>query len=344
MKSVVTRVRWRVTPFFLIGLVVMASLTAACGGGEDETLVVYSGRTDSLVRPILDQFAADTGIDIEVRYDSSAGVATLLLEEGENTRADVVLLQDAGALGALAKEGMLQELTDDLLERVEPRFRSPEGLWVGTSGRARTIVYNTQLVDPETDLPDSVFGFTEPDWRGRVGWAPFNASFQAFVTAMRVSHGEDVARQWLEDMRDNDTRVYPNNITIVDAASRAEIFAGLVNHYYLYQFLEERGEDFGARNHYLGDGDIGSLINVAGVGIVAGNGDQEAAERFVEYLLSETAQQYFSEETSEYPLVEGVEALDFLPPLSSLDSPDIDLSDLDDLEGTLDLLREVGLL
>ncbi|MEX2431233.1 MAG: iron ABC transporter substrate-binding protein [Dehalococcoidia bacterium] len=328
----------------LLAAVLLATLLTACSGSEDEPLVVYSGRTDSLVRPILDEFAADTGIDIEVRYDSSAAVATLLLEEGENSRADVVFLQDAGALGALAGAEMLDQLPQELLDRVDSRFRSPAGEWAGTSGRARTVVYNTQLVDPETDLPDSVLGFTDPRWRGRVGWAPLNASFQAFVTAMRVSLGEEETRQWLEGMRDNDTRFYPNNITIVEAAGRAEILAGLVNHYYLYQFLVEQGESFGARNHYIGDGDIGALINVAGVGILSNSNNKDAAEQFVDYLLSAEAQHYFAEETSEYPLIEGVEPIGGLPPLESLDPPDIDLSDLDDLEGTLALLRDVGVL
>ncbi|MBM3941251.1 MAG: iron ABC transporter substrate-binding protein [SAR202 cluster bacterium] len=332
---------WK-THLAILALVVLGGLALGACQRDREKLVVYSGRTQSLVHPLLLQFAERTGIDIEVKYLSTSGVVVQLLEEGNASRADVVYLQDAGALGALAKRDMLAELPEGILRKVDSRFRSPSGEWVGISGRARTVVYNTERVNPETDLPDSILGFTAPEWRGRVGWSPLNGSFQAFVTAMRVTLGDDATREWLRGMMANDVRALPNNVTIVDAVARGEVDAGLVNHYYWFQFATERGADFGARNHFLGDSDIGALVNVAGVAVVKNSRNREAAERFVEFMLSEEAQDYFREETFEYPLAAGVRALDNVPPLEEIGSPDIDLSNLDDLEGTLNLLREVG--
>jgi iron(III) transport system substrate-binding protein len=305
-------------------------------------LTIYSGRTESLVGPLIEQFEQETGLNVEVRYGDTAQLAATILEEGNNSPADVYYGQDAGALGALTRAGRLVELPAALLGSVEPRFRSPEGMWVGTSGRARTVVYNTEALS-EADLPDDIFGFCAPEWRGRLGWAPTNGSFQAFVTALRVSEGEAQAREWLTCIQANEPAVYPKNTPIVEAVGNGEIDAGFVNHYYLFRFLAEN-PDFSAGNYYPRAGGIATMVNVAGVGIVNTTDNREAAEAFVAYLLRESSQQYFNSETNEYPLSADVELNPLLIPLNSLQTPDIDLSNLDDLEGTLQLLQEVGIL
>jgi iron(III) transport system substrate-binding protein len=308
----------------------------------EDTVVVYSGRSEELVGPLIEQFSEDTGIDVQVRYGDTAELAAQILTEGENSPADVYFAQDAGALGALAREEMLTELPSEALERVEERFRSPEGVWVGISGRARVVAYNTDRVD-ESELPDTIFGFTDPEWQGRIGWAPTNGSFQSFVTAMRVELGDDTTREWLEGMVGNGARVYENNTAIVEATGRGEIDLGLVNHYYLYRFLAE-DPAFAADNAFLPGGDVGALVNVAGAGILETTDQPAAAREFVAFLQSDEAQQYFSEETFEYPLVSGVAADEQLPPLATIETPDLDLSDLDELEATLELLRQTGAL
>ena len=323
-------------------LVLAALAVTSCGGGE--TLTVYSGRNRNLVDPIIERFAEEHDVKVAVRYGSTSGITATLLEEGDNTPADVVFLQDAGALGALTEEGVLLRLDDDLLGRVDRQFRSADGRWVGVSGRARVVVYNTEAVDPRKDLPASVLGFTDPKWKGRIGWAPTNGSFQAFVTGLRLQLGEAAARAWLEGIMANDPVDYSNNTSTVQATANGEVEVGFVNHYYLHRFLEERGEDFGARNYYLLGGDAGGMINVAGVGVVRFSDDQDLAAKFVDFLLGTEAQRYFADETFEFPLVDGVPSASEVPPLDSLDPPNLDLSRLADLRGTLDLLREVGAL
>ena len=311
---------------------------------SDRTLTVYSGRSQNLVHPILEAFGAWAAVDIQVKYAGSASTAATLLEEGSNTPADVVFLQDPGSLGSLAGDGMLADLPQGILDRVDPRFRDPNGQWIGTSGRARTIIYNTETIDPDTDLPASILDFTSEEWRGRVGWAPLNGSFQSFVTALRLQHGEDVARSWLQGMKDNDTQMFPNNTTIVLAASRGEVDVGFVNHYYLERFLAEQGPGFGARNYYIGNGDPGALVLVAGVGILKASDNKEIAAEFIEFLLSEPAQIYFTTDVKEYPVAAGVEPQGDLPSMESLNPPDVDLGAITDLRGTLNLLRDVGII
>ena len=341
----------------LMGLAVLA---AACGGDDDATgaggdatttsaassdpgsLVIYSGRNEELVGPLIEQFETATGIDVEIRYGDTAEMAAQILEEGDNSPADVFFGQDAGALGALAAEGRLVELSDEQLGRVPAGLKDDEGRWVGTSGRARVVAYNTDALS-EDDLPDSILDFTDPAWSGRLGWAPTNGSFQAFVTALRVLEGEDGARAWLEGINANSPRVFDGNTAIVEAVGAGEIDAGFVNHYYLFQ-LQAQNPDLAVANKFFGGGDPGGLVNVAGGGILDTASNADAAQQFIDFLLSAEAQTYFAESTYEIPLVDGVQPVAGVPTLDDLTLPDIDLNQLDDLAGTLALLTELGIV
>ena len=335
--------RCRVLLALAAAILVIGVLSFACGGGGD-TITVYSGRSETLVQPVLDRFEDETGIKVLVKYASTSQITATILEEGDGSPADVVFLQDPGFLGVLSSEGKLASLPDDILDMVDERYRAGNGEWVGTSGRARTVVYNTENIDPETDLPDSILGFTDPVWKGRIGWPPQNASFQAFVTGMRVMLGDDETRKWLEGIQANEPRAYPKNTPTVQAAATGEIDVGFVNHYYLHRFLESEGEGFGARNHYIGNGDPGALLLTAGAGVMRTSEKAEQGERFIRFLLSPETQEYFANETFEYPLAGEIPDQEGLLPLDQLDPPDIDLSDLSDAQGTLDLLRETGIL
>lgn len=328
----------------------LAALLAGCGargdggGGGDETITVYSGREEAIVGPLIERFERETGIEARVRYGDSAALAATLAEEGERTPADVFFAQDPGSLGALEDQGLLERLPRDVLERVEPRFRDPDRHWVGTSGRVRVLVYNTERL-AEEDVPDTVFALTEPEWRGRIGIAPTNASFQAFVTAMRLSHGDERTREWLERLVANEPRAYAKNMPTVEAVAAGEVDVGLVNHYYLALAKDER-PGLPAANRFLRPGDPGALVSVAGVAVLASSGAPGAAERFAAFLLEEESQRFYAEELpeGEYPLVDGVEPAEGLPPLTELHGPDVELDRLGpELENTLRLLSEVGL-
>ncbi|WP_426756839.1 iron ABC transporter substrate-binding protein [Myxococcus sp. Y35] len=307
-----------------------------------ETLTVYSGRNEKLVGPLLEKFTQKTGIEVKVRYGETPQLAATLLEEGAKTPADVFFAQDAGALGALAKAGRLQALPQETLGKVDARFRSPQGVWVGTSGRARVVAYNTKKVKQDA-LPMSILGFTDAKWKGRLGWAPTNASFQSFVTALRLLKGDEAATQWLKGIQANKPRVYKNNSAIIEALSRGEIDAGFVNHYYLFSAKKNKA-DLPVANYFVAAGDPGALVNVAGVAILEGSKNADAAKKLAAYLLDTEAQTYFAQQTYEFPLVPGVKMAEGLPALDKVGSPDLDLSRLDDLRGTVKLLQDTGVL
>jgi iron(III) transport system substrate-binding protein len=327
--------------------VVEVEVEAAAESSDPGKLVIYSGRSESLVQPIIDQFKAATGIDVQVRYGSTSELAGVLLEEGANSPADIFYAQDPGGLGAVQNAGLLTELPADLLALVPARFASETGEWVGISGRARTVTYNTNAIgDPATELPADIYDFIDPQWNGRIGWPPANGSFQAMVTGMRAIWGEEKTRDWLLGIQANNPVVYSNNTSAVAGVAAGEVDVAFVNHYYLYRFLSEQGEGFAARNYFLPGGGPGSLIMVSGAGVLETATNAANAERFISFLLSLPGQQYFAAQTQEYPLIEGVRATDGLPPLAELDAlaVDIDLSALADLAGTQDMLLDLGII
>jgi len=320
-----------------------AAQTATARADATTSLTIYSGREERLVKPLFDRFTKETGIALSVRYGSSAEMAATILEEGQDSRADVFFAQEAGLLGFVARESLLKVLPQQTLNRVPARFRAPGKRWVGTSGRARVIAYNTNELTT-AQLPRTIWDLTKPQWKGKVGLPPTNASFQAFVAVMRIKHGEDRTRDWLLGLKANDVRFYGNNTQVVQAAGSGEILLGLVNHYYLHN-LRVQTPNIPVENAFLGQGDPGALVNCAGVGIVSSSKKSAAAQRFVDFLLSPWAQRFIARGPggAEYPLIRGVRPRPGLPQLGAIKGPEINLGRLGrDLPPAVRLLNEVG--
>ena len=302
------------------------------------SITLYSGRSEELIAPLLELFTSETGIAVNVRYGESSEMAATILEEGNNTKADVFFSQDAGALGAVSQEATTYPLPEEVLNLVPAKFRAKDRSWVGVSGRSRVLAYNPELV---TDLPKSVFDLADPGWKGRIAIAPTNASFQSFVTGMRVTQGEEATAEFLAAMKVNAV-LYEKNSQILDAVESGEVAAGLLNHYYWFEKAAEVGtENMNSKMKWFANGDAGNLVNVAGVSLLSENPN---ALVFASWLLGETAQKYFLEKTFEYSLTSDVSPDPALPKLSEINGPEIDLSDLSSLEQTLQLLTEAGLI
>jgi iron(III) transport system substrate-binding protein len=345
----------RKTTFAVIAAALVLGV-AACGSSaekpqasapsSDKKITVYSGRSEGLVKPLLEKFTADTGIAVETRYAGTAAMATQLLEEGDKSPADVFFAQDAGALGAVAKAGLFAPLAAEVTGKVPAAYKAKGGEWVGVTARSRVLAYNPDLV-PAAQLPKSVFELTQPQWKGKVGVAPTNASFQAFVTAIVVQHGEARAKEFLAGLKANDPQVRPGNAQILEEVESGKLAAGLINHYYLGEVSKELGktpDTMKAKLYFFPGGDTGALVNVAGLGVLKKAAQDPDVKVFVDYLLALPAQTYFAEETFEYPVIAGAPAPAYAPALSSLTVPAVDLNDLDKLEATIALIKASGLV
>ncbi|MGB7342461.1 MAG: iron ABC transporter substrate-binding protein [Phototrophicaceae bacterium] len=328
---------------FSVMVLSLAIVPISAQAGE-EVLTVYAGRSESLLGPILTQFSEETGVELNILYGDTAGLASQIIEEGANSPADVYISQDGGALGALAQANLLDTLPSDILARVPAQFQSPDGVWVGLSGRARVLVYNPEQVAAlGLELPESILDLTDESYRGLVGWSPTNGSFQSNVTAMRELLGDDATVAWLEGMVDNNTLAYSGNTGINQGVIDGEVIFGITNHYYMFRFLADDPEAPIAQ-HFFPAGDAGSLVNVAGGAVLSSSDQPGLSQRLLLYLLGETAQTYFADSTYEYPMIDGVAINERLRPLSDIEAPDIDLSNLSDLQGTIDMIENSGAL
>lgn len=336
-----TRVRHALAITFA-ALASISSLSACSSEGSSQSaLVIYSGRSEEFIAPFLAEFTSNTGIKLDVRYGDSAALAAQILEEGENSPADLFISQDAGALGAVSAAGLLAKLDTKIIERVAPNYSSPAKDWVGLTGRARVFAYSPERV---SELPKSVDDLTLPQWRGRLAIAPTNSSFQAFVTAMVQLRGEAATESWLRAIVANSPKYYEKNSLIVAAIDAGEVDAGLTNHYYIWEVAEELGRPIKVANSFFAPGDVGNLINVSGAAILRTSANQDRASELISYLLSLETQRKFVTDTSEYSLVDPSLRPENMVSLSEIAAPNVDLAKLADLELTQRILIRVGML
>lgn len=303
----------------------------------DGEITVYSGRHEFLVGDLI-EFVNDQYDDFEAipRYGASADLSNQIVTEGEGTQADVFYSVNAGSLGALADAGRTRTLSEDLLDLVRPEFHTDQ--WIGISGRARSVPYNTDALS-ERDLPDDVMAY--PDVDAQLAWAPTYGSCQAFVTAMRLLEGEAATRDWLEGILDAGIQTYPDEYRVCQAIADGDVDAGFTNHYYVQRVLANASDDAPVATAFT-QADAGATFNVAGAAVVDQADDPDLAENFVRHLLSAQAQAYFAVETYEYPLAPDVDPVGDLPRIDQLDVPDLDLAQLSELEATVDLMRDAG--
>ncbi len=332
-----------------MALLAVATLTAtglsACGR-DDDRLVIYSGRVRTAMTPVFEQFAADTGIKVEVRYDTPAHLAERIDEQGADADADVFISPSADAVAFLDDADRLEPLPGGVVGLVaDPSDVAADTTSVGLSGRVRTLVYNTDLLEPE-DLPESVFDLVDDELAGQVALAPGTASFQDFVTALRQQAGEDEAAAWLAGMADGGPPIFGDNQTMIEAIGRGEVLMGLVNHADPW-VIKVDDPTIPVDNHYFPDGDAGSPLLAMTASIVSGTDRADEAHQLIEWLLSADGQQFLTDQTFEYPLGTGASLPgtdEPVPPLDEVAPDRVDLAAVDDdLAATARLIDESGL-
>lgn len=309
-----------------------------------EQITLYSGRGEPLVAPIIATFTEQTGIEVNVRYGGTAELAILLQEEGDRSPADLFWAQDVAALGTI--KPMFAELPQATLDRVEAIHRDAGGRWIGTSGRARLVIYSPERVEAD-ELPVTMAELTDERFRGRMALAPTNGSFIAHVTALREAAGDDFALEWLKCLAAIDPVIVRNNTAGHQAIADGEADIMLTNNYYLGRFLASDA-DFPVAQATFEAGDLGNLMMVAGIGVLESSENKEAATAFIDFLLGEVAQQYFTGNVYEFPVsgigIVPVSGMGVSYSEANAAAPDFDLNRIVDMEGTLELIREAGLI
>lgn len=326
----------------LVGVFFISTGLAACN--HSESITIYSGRSEALIGPLIARWEKQSGINVDVRYGNSTDLALLINEEGDKTPADIFISQSPGALGFLGSQDLLAQIPQNISEKIQPNFRASDNTWLGLSGRERVLVYNTDLVS-EADLPTSVAELTDAIYKGRVGVAPNNSSFQDFITAMGFAWGKEATKDWLAGMAANNAPNYPKNSAIVTAVVAGEVEMGLVNHYYLLRELAEN-PTAPARNYYFPSGDIGSLLIITAGAILEESNNKTEATDLLDFLVNQDSQTYFVEETREYSLLPNITAPAGVPDLEAFVSPNLTNLQLlgENLKDTIELIQNSGII
>ncbi|WP_193598704.1 iron ABC transporter substrate-binding protein [Microbacterium sp. YJN-G] len=332
----------------LASLASIAAVTACAPAGEGgaadaDALIIYNAQHEQLTEEWTAVFTEETGIEVVLRNGGDSELGSQLVQEGDASPADVFLTENSPAMSLVEQAGLLAPVDDATLEVVPQQFRPSSGAWTGIAARDTVLVYNPDLIS-EDELPDSIMQLQDPQWKGKWGAAPGGADFQAIVSAILATEGEEAAAAWLAGMQENAEK-YRNNIVTMKAVNDGEVPMGIIYHYYWYRDQADTKESSGnTALHRFAAGDPGAFVSISGGGVLASSDHPEEAQQFLSWLVGESGQTILGEGYSyEYPVASGIPPRSPLPPLESLGAPEIDPSVLNG-PTVIDLMTEAGLL
>jgi len=310
-----------------------------------DSLVVFSGRSDKFVKPVINAFSKQTGIKVVLHTGKSTALLNKLNVEGDRTDADLFLSNDAGTLQKGSELGLFMETPSAIASQISPNYRAKDNSWVGLSARARVLVINKN--SPLSKDLTSVFNLADPKLKGQLGITnSTNESFIAGTTVYMLAAGKDKTKSWLEGMKNNvDGSVFNKHGKIVKTVAEGKLAVGLVNHYYIYRHLKKHPDaPIAIVIPDQGKNAMGVAWNVAGIAITKHTKKRELAEKLVSFLVSSEGQKMFAEVNYEYPTREGVPASANVPPAGSYKVADVPMYKLGaDRNETIDLIEAVGM-
>lgn len=328
--------------------VALAAGLAVSASAQDADLgpiTLYNGQHKDATAALIEAFTEATGIEVIERDGASAELAHQIVEEGARSPADVIYTEETSPLFMLAGEGLLAQIDPEATASIPDEYKDPEGHWVGVLARSRVVVYNPDLI-AEAELPDSVHDLVNPEWQGRFAFVPTSGAFQAQLSAMIKLEGRDAALEWLQGITETGTVIRKNGLAL-DAVERGEIPFALINNYYWDGKVRELGIDnVTSRLHFFGTHDLGDMLTVAGMAILASSEHQEAANAFIAFATGVEGQSILTELSSQYPMNPEVETPATLKPFSELTPPEgtLDLGEYSDGAAAVELLEAAGLL
>ncbi len=307
------RIKNCVASVFSIAVMSMATIPVLAA----DKVNVYSYRQPELIKPLLEEFTASTGIETEVLF-LKKGMIEKLEAEGINSPADVILTTDIGRLSGIAANELSQPLANTTLqENIPAQYRDPKGYWFGLTMRGRVIYASKDRVEQNTITYEEL---ADPKWKGKIctrsGQHAYNV---ALFASMIAHHGHEKAQEWLEGVKQNLARK-PNGNDRAQAKGvySGECDLGLGNTYYVGKMQtnekEPEQQDWAKSIKVLfpNNEDRGAHVNISGMALAKHSPNRENAIKLMEYLSSGEAQEIYAEVVYEYPLKEGTKPSDLV--------------------------------
>lgn len=327
--------------------IVVVGLAAGCSSSDDEssdTLTLYSGQHEDFAKALASEFETASGIKVEVRAGKDAEIVGQILEEGDRSKADVVITEEPGPMGSLDSKGLLTPVAKDVLAVPDQRFVPSTGNWLPIAARSRVMFYNPDKI-AENQLPTSILDLTKDEWKGRFAYAPSGA-FKSTTAYLINTIGKDKTLEWLKGIKANGVNEQKNG-KVRDSVEAGQHEFGLSNHYYWYILAKDKGgqDKLTSRVHYLNNDDAGALMLASGAGVLASSTKQEKAAQFVKWMsAADGGQKVVASKTPQFPVTPGVTSEYGLPALDSLTFPKFDQASLQDVDAANELLKQAGIV
>ncbi|MFN5058627.1 MAG: extracellular solute-binding protein [Chloroflexota bacterium] len=310
------------------------------------SLVIYSGRSEALITPIIDAFKAKyPAITVELKSGKNNELAAAILEEKANPQADVFISTDMLTHINLSKEGVLRAAPIAGTEGIAPELKAADGTWTSITSRARVIMYNTTLVTPE-EAPKSIFDLTDPKWKGKIAATnTTSGAMQAHVAALKKEIGDEKTQAWLDGLVANEVTFFGGHTDIRKAVGAGEFAIGLVNHYY-YELQKREATDnqVGVVYPDQGEGQLGVMMNTTAIGQIEGSKNPDNAKLFAEFLFTTETQTLFAQLNYEYPVLAGIKVADGVTDPSTFRIKTIDMQVIsNDVPAAIEMMQSAGI-
>lgn len=302
-----------------------------------DTLVLYSGRKEKAIKPVVDAFTKATGIPVDLKVGKTSGLANEIRMERAHPRGDLFISTEGGIMEILAKEGLLAPYVSPATKAVPEEFKSPTGAWTGISGRARIILYNRTLV-PEKEAPRSIFELSDPKWKGKLAIAGTRErTTLAWVSTLVAVKGEASTLEYLKGLHANGLKILTDNTEVWQGVGRGEFAVGLTNSPNFY-LAKKMNLPVGVVYPDQDASGIGTPIHPNAAAVIKGGANPKAAQKFMDFVLSPDGQRLLVEADYEIPLIPGIDSGEVLP-AQSIKRPAVSQPRLAELEEpTLKLL------